>query len=177
MTSSEEFRKFGTAMINYVADYLDNIRDIPVVPKVSPGYLAKLVPEAAPDKPEHWSEVMRDLETVIMPGVTHWHHPQFHAYFPTANSYPAIVADILSGAIACIGFSWIASPACTELEMVTLDWLGKMLHLPSEFLFQSKGHGGGVIQVTIDTFCNSNRLDDRSLTTRCPKKNWAFVQF
>ena len=90
---------------------------------------------------------MRDLETVIMPGVTHWHHPQFHAYFPTANSYPAIVADILSGAIACIGFSWIASPACTELEMVTLDWLAKMVQLPSEFLFQSKGHGGGVIQV------------------------------
>ena len=72
---------------------------------------------------------------------------QFHAYFPTANSYPAIVADILSGAIACIGFSWIASPACTELEMVTMDWLGKMLSLPEEFLFESKGHGGGVIQV------------------------------
>ena len=148
MTSSEEFRKFGTAMIHYVADYLDNIRDRPVVPKVSPGYLAQLVPDSAPDKPEHWSEVMKDLETVIMPGVTHWHHPQFHAYFPTANSYPAIVADILSGAIACIGFTWIASPACTELEMVTLDWLAKMLQLPPKFLFQSKGHGGGVIQVT-----------------------------
>ena len=76
---------------------------------------------------------------------------QFHAYFPTANSYPAIVADILSGAIACIGFSWIASPACTELEMVTMDWLGKMLSLPKEFLFESKGHGGGVIQVHFRT--------------------------
>ena len=115
--------------------------------KVSPGYLAQLVPSSAPEKGEEWTDVMKDLDRVIMAGVTHWHHPQFHAYFPTANSYPAIVADILSGAIACIGFSWIASPACTELEMVTLDWLGKMLNLPSEFLFESKGHGGGVIQV------------------------------
>ena len=90
---------------------------------------------------------MKDLERVIMPGVTHWHSPQFHAYFPTACSYPAIVADMLSDAIGCIGFSWIASPACTELEMVMMDWLGKMLQLPEEFLFSGPGRGGGVIQV------------------------------
>lgn len=83
-----------------------------------------------------------------MPGVTHWHSPKFHAYFPTANSYPGIVADMLSGAIACIGFTWIASPACTELEVVMLDWLGKMLELPEEFLACSGGKGGGVIQGT-----------------------------
>ena len=105
-------------------------------------------PDEAPEDPDAWQDVMKDVERVVMPGVTHWHHPRFFAYFPTANSYPAIVADILSGAIACFGFSWIASPACTELEMVTLDWLAKMLQLPSDFLFQSKGHGGGVIQVT-----------------------------
>ena len=91
---------------------------------------------------------MEDVERVIMPGVTHWHSPQFHAYFPTANSYPAIVADMLSDAIGCIGFSWIASPACTELEMVMMDWLGKMLDLPDEFLFSGPGQGGGVIQGT-----------------------------
>ncbi len=83
-----------------------------------------------------------------MPGVTHWHSPHFHAYFPTANSYPALLADMLSDAIGCIGFSWIASPACTELEMVMMDWLGKMLDLPEEFLFSGKGKGGGVIQGT-----------------------------
>ena len=94
MTSSEEFREFGSAMINYVADYLDNIRERAVVPDVAPGYLARLVPASAPDKPEHWTDVMKDIDRVIMPGVTHWHHPQFHAYFPTANSYPAIVADM-----------------------------------------------------------------------------------
>jgi aromatic-L-amino-acid/L-tryptophan decarboxylase len=84
-----------------------------------------------------------------MPGVTHWQSPQFHAYYPTANSYPAIVADMLSGAIACIGFTWIASPACTELEVVMMDWLGQMLGLPEQFLSAStNGKGGGVIQGT-----------------------------
>lgn len=83
----------------------DNYRR--VLPTVQPGYLRPLIPDAAPTQPENWQDVMADIERVIMPGITHWHSPQFHAYFPTANSYPAIVADMLSGAIACIGFSWV----------------------------------------------------------------------
>ncbi|KAF4517829.1 hypothetical protein B566_EDAN008771 [Ephemera danica] len=118
------------------------------MPTVTPGYMRPLLPDEAPELPEKWQDVMSDIERVIMPGVTHWHSPQFHAYFPTANSYPAIVADMLSGAIACIGFSWIASPACTELEVIMLDWLGKMLDLPKQFLACSGGKGGGVIQGT-----------------------------
>ncbi|ENN76335.1 aromatic-L-amino-acid decarboxylase [Dendroctonus ponderosae] len=145
---ANQFREFGKAMIDYTAEYLENIRDRRVVPTVEPGYLRPLIPDSAPDKPEKWEDVLKDVERVIMPGVTHWHSPRFHAYFPTANSYPAIVADILSGAIACIGFSWIASPACTELEVVMLDWLGKALGLPEEFLASSGGKGGGVIQGT-----------------------------
>lgn len=78
-----------------------------VVPSVKPGYLRPLVPEQAPEQPEPWTAVMADIERVVMSGVTHWHSPRFHAYFPTANSYPAIVADMLSGAIACIGFTWV----------------------------------------------------------------------
>jgi len=148
MASSEEFREFGKTMIDYVADYLEGIRERKVLPQVSPGYLKELVPAEAPEQGEKWQAVMKDIERVIMPGVTHWHHPQFHAYFPTANSYPGIVADILSGAIACIGFSWIASPACTELEMVTMDWLASALNLPDEFFFSKPGQGGGVIQGT-----------------------------
>lgn len=74
---------------------------------MKPGYLRPLVPEQAPEQPEPWTAVMADIERVIMSGVTHWHSPRFHAYFPTANSYPAIVADMLSGAIACIGFTWV----------------------------------------------------------------------
>ncbi|XP_031342799.1 aromatic-L-amino-acid decarboxylase-like isoform X2 [Photinus pyralis] len=145
---ANQFKDFGKEMIDYVANYLENIRDRRVLPTVEPGYLRPLLPEQAPNKPDRWEDVLADVEKLIMPGVTHWHSPKFHAYFPTANSYPAIVADILSGAIACIGFSWIASPACTELEVVMLDWLGKMLDLPAEFLACSGGKGGGVIQGT-----------------------------
>nr|CAD7608261.1 unnamed protein product [Timema genevievae] len=144
-----QFKDFAKDMVDYIGGYLDNIRDRRVLPTVQPGYLRPLLPECAPDTPDKWQDVMSDIERVIMPGVTHWHSPKFFAYFPTANSYPAIVADMLSGAIACIGFSWIASPACTELEVIMLDWLGKMLDLPKTFLACSGGKGGGVIQVSV----------------------------
>ncbi|XP_043233919.1 aromatic-L-amino-acid decarboxylase-like [Amphibalanus amphitrite] len=144
----EQFRQAGKEMIDYVADYLQNIRERRVLPTVQPGYLRALIPDQAPEEGESWREVMDDVERVIMPGVTHWHSPQFHAYFPTGNSYPAICADILSDAIGCIGFTWIASPACTELEVAMLDWLGRALALPEPFLASSGLGGGGVIQGT-----------------------------
>ncbi|KAL4219037.1 hypothetical protein ACF0H5_021620 [Mactra antiquata] len=145
---ADEFRRCGKEMVDFVADYLENIRDRRVFPSVQPGYLRQLIPDQAPEDGERWEDVFKDIERVIMPGVTHWHSPQFHAYYPTANSYPAIVADILSDSIGCIGFSWASSPACTELEVVVMDWLGKMLDLPEEFLSGSGGYGGGVIQST-----------------------------
>lgn len=80
--------------------------------------------------------------------MTHWHSPRFHAYFPTANSFPAICGDMLSTSLACIGFTWNAAPSCTELEMKMMDWLAKMLGLPEHFLFSSDKGGGGVIQST-----------------------------
>nr|BDD85276.1 alpha methyl dopa resistant protein 1 [Ischnura senegalensis] len=143
---ANEFREFGKATIDYIADYLENIRDRPVLPGVEPGYMRKLLPSEAPEEPEAWEDVLKDVERVIMPGVTHWHSPQFHAYYPTANSYPGIVGELLSAGIGCIGFSWMTSPACTELEVAMMDWLGKLLELPKEFLNCSDGPGGGVIQ-------------------------------
>ncbi|NP_998507.1 aromatic-L-amino-acid decarboxylase [Danio rerio] len=143
-----EFRRRGREMVDYVADYIENIEKRQVYPDVEPGYLRSLIPEEAPEEPESYEDVVKDIERVIMPGVTHWHSPYFYAYFPTAHSYPAMLADILCGAIGCIGFSWAASPACTELETVMLDWLGKMLKLPEDFLAGTKGKGGGVIQST-----------------------------
>ena len=104
---SKEFRIRGKEMIDLVADYLDNIEKRDVVSKVKPGYLKDLIPDHVPEEPDKWEDLVSDIERVIMPGVTHWHHPNFHAYYPTANSYPAICADILSDAIACIGFSWV----------------------------------------------------------------------
>nr|BCT26321.1 putative aromatic amino acid decarboxylase [Euura sp. 'Pontania] len=142
------FKDFASEMASFITNYLENIRDRRVLPTVEPGYMKPLLPDEAPQTPESWEDVMSDIERVVMPGITHWHSPRFHAYFPTAQSYPSIVADMLSGAIACIGFTWIASPACTELEVIMLDWLGKMLELPPAFLSSSGGIGGGVIQGT-----------------------------
>uniref|UniRef100_A0A9J7YGY8 Aromatic-L-amino-acid decarboxylase n=1 Tax=Cyprinus carpio carpio TaxID=630221 RepID=A0A9J7YGY8_CYPCA len=143
-----EFRRRGKEMVDYVADYLENIEKRQVYPDVEPGYLRSLIPEEAPEEAESYEDVVKDIERVIMPGVTHWHSPYFYAYFPTANSFPSLLADMLCGAIGCIGFSWAASPACTELETVMLDWLGKMLKLPADFLAGTEGRGGGVIQGT-----------------------------
>uniref|UniRef100_UPI00398F8872 aromatic-L-amino-acid decarboxylase isoform X3 n=1 Tax=Pristiophorus japonicus TaxID=55135 RepID=UPI00398F8872 len=144
----EEFRTRGKEMVDYVTDYLESIEQRPVYPLVEPGYLRQLIPDSAPQQPDSFEDLMKDVERVIMPGVTHWQSPHFHAYFPAAISFPALLADILSGAIGCIGFSWAASPACTELETVMLDWLGKMLDLPEEFLAGTSSGGGGVIQGT-----------------------------
>ncbi|XP_026279511.1 aromatic-L-amino-acid decarboxylase-like isoform X1 [Frankliniella occidentalis] len=144
--SPDEFREFGKAAVDFIADYIGNIRDRPVLPAVEPGYLAPLLPAECPQDPEPWQEVMKDLEAHIMPGVTHWHSPSFHAYFPTANSFPGIVGEMLSAGLGVIGFSWITSPACTELEVIVVDWLGKLLGLPEEFLHSGPGSGGGVIQ-------------------------------
>uniref|UniRef100_A0A668AXE8 Aromatic-L-amino-acid decarboxylase n=1 Tax=Myripristis murdjan TaxID=586833 RepID=A0A668AXE8_9TELE len=143
-----EFRRRGKEMVDYVADYLENIEKRQVYPDVEPGYLRSMIPTEAPLEPELYEDVIKDVERVIMPGVTHWHSPYFYAYFPAATSFPAMLADMLCGAIGCIGFSWAASPACTELETVMLDWLGKMLQLPEDFIAGTHGHGGGVIQGT-----------------------------
>ncbi|KAK3880492.1 hypothetical protein Pcinc_015013 [Petrolisthes cinctipes] len=144
----EEFKVAAKEMVDYIVDYLTNIRERRVLPEVEPGYLRPLLPPAAPDTPDQWKDIMTDIERVIMPGITHWQSPNFHAYFPATNSYPATLADILSDSIGCIGFSWISSPACTELEVVMMDWLGQLLGLPQDFLFSPEGTGGGVIQST-----------------------------
>ncbi|CAL1285576.1 unnamed protein product [Larinioides sclopetarius] len=145
---ADEFRKCGKELVDMVASYLETLRQLPVLPDVQPGYIRDLVPNEAPEKAEKWQDVLKDVEKVIIPGMTHWNSPHFHAYFPTSNSYPAMCAEILGSALTCIGFTWMSSPACTELEIVMMDWLGKALQLPEHFLFESKGKGGGVIQGT-----------------------------
>ncbi|XP_031342801.1 aromatic-L-amino-acid decarboxylase-like isoform X2 [Photinus pyralis] len=144
--NSREFREFGKAMVDYIADYIDNVRDRDVIPSVQPGYLQTEMPQEAPNEGERWEDVLKDVEKLIMPGITHWHSPKFHAYYPTSNSFPAVVGEMLSAGIGCIGFNWITSPACTELEVVTMNWLGKLLGLPEDFLNSAEGPGGGVIQ-------------------------------
>uniref|UniRef100_A0A023F2F5 Putative aromatic-l-amino-acid/l-histidine decarboxylase n=1 Tax=Triatoma infestans TaxID=30076 RepID=A0A023F2F5_TRIIF len=144
--NSEDFRQLGKRTVDYIADYLDTIRDRQVLPEVKPGYLHKLLPKEMPSSPDHWTQILPDIENLIMPGVTHWHSPKFNAFYPTGSSYPSIIGEMLSAAIGCIGFNWMASPACTELEVIVLDWLAKALALPESYLNSSDGPGGGIIQ-------------------------------
>ncbi|XP_072019896.1 aromatic-L-amino-acid decarboxylase-like [Amphiura filiformis] len=145
----DEYRVRGKEMVDYIAEYLTTLRQRHVLPNVQPGYLRELVPDQAPLEGEDWENIFHDIERVIMPGITHWQSPHMHAYFPALNSFPSLLGDMLSDAINCLGFTWASSPACTELEMVVTDWLGKMLDLPSFFLHRSKSKGGGVLQGTM----------------------------
>ncbi|CAH1169928.1 unnamed protein product [Phaedon cochleariae] len=144
----KEFRKEGKAVVDYIVDYLENIRERRVFPDKKPGFIHEQIPDTAPISGEKWSDIFADVEKVIMPGVTHWQSPHMHAYFPALNSYPSMLGEMITNAINCIGFTWASSPACTELEMVVTNWLGKMIGLPDDYLHKKGGSGGGVIQTT-----------------------------
>ncbi|GMH84070.1 hypothetical protein TL16_g09807 [Triparma laevis f. inornata] len=109
--------------------------------------MQKGLPTSAPTVGEGWQSIMSDLDSKILPGLTHWEASnRFFAYFKPHASYPAVLGEMLCAGLNVMGFDWIASPACTELEVVTLDWLGQFLNLPDKFLGSSEGPGGGVIQ-------------------------------
>ncbi|XP_050306676.1 3,4-dihydroxyphenylacetaldehyde synthase-like [Anthonomus grandis grandis] len=142
----QEFKEFACASIDYIADYCENIRDIPVLPKVEPGYLSQQLPKRAPEKGEPWQSVLEDVNKSILPGLTQWHSPYFHAYFPTGQSYAAIIGELFMAGIGAVATNWESSPAVVELEIRVMDWLAKILGLPEEFLNCSEGPGGGLIQ-------------------------------
>ncbi|KAJ6728964.1 hypothetical protein OIU85_019937 [Salix viminalis] len=133
-------------MVDFIADYYKSIENFPVLSQVEPGYLRELLPDSAPNQPETLQNVLDDVQAKILPGVTHWQSPSYFAYYPSNSSVAGFLGEMLSAGINMVGFSWITSPAATELEMIVLDWLGKLLKLPEDFL--STGQGGGVIQGT-----------------------------
>lgn len=143
---AKTFREFGKAAVDFIADYYENIRDCDVLPSVMPGYLINQLPKELPENPQQWQEILQDVSKLIVPGVTHWQSPNFHAFYPTGCSYPSIVGDMLATGFSVIGFNWLCSPACTELEVVVMDWLAKFFKLPAHFLHSTKGPGGGIIQ-------------------------------
>lgn len=171
---SSEFRKRGKEMVDYIADYMETINLRRVTPDVEPGYLRDLLPKKAPKKGEEFDEIMHDVDKAIMPGITHWQHSHFHAYFPAGNSYPSILGDMLSDAIGCVGFSWAASPACTELETVVLDWLGKMIGLPKVFMHEEET-GGGVIQGSASECVLVTLLAAREVAIKQLKNSFPFI--
>ncbi|KAH8372882.1 hypothetical protein KR009_007058 [Drosophila setifemur] len=174
---STEFRKRGMEMVEYICNYLETLNERRVTPSVEPGYLRHLLPSEAPQEPEDWDKIMTDVEDKIMPGVTHWQHPRFHAYFPAGNSFPSILGDMLGDGIGCIGFSWAASPACTELETIVLDWLGKAIGLPDHFLALKEGStGGGVIQTSASECVLVTMLAARAQALKRLKAQHPFVE-
>ena len=142
----EEFRRHGHAVVDWIADYQSRIESLPVLSQVKPGQIRASLPAEPPAKGEEFEAVLKDVDRLILPGVTHWQSPNFFAYFPCNASGPGILGDLLSSGLGVQGMLWSTSPACTELETHVMDWLVGMLGLPERFL--STSAGGGVIQDT-----------------------------
>ncbi|XP_044750517.1 aromatic-L-amino-acid decarboxylase-like [Coccinella septempunctata] len=142
----DEFRQFGKYAVDYIANYLDTIREKQVVSGVEPGYLERGLPKVSPEHGENWEEIFSDLDKHIVPGLTHWHSPSFHAYMPTANSFAGIVGEMILSGIGGCTTTWESNPAAYELELKMMDWLVKMMGLPEHFLNSFDGLGGGSIQ-------------------------------
>jgi len=143
----DEFRLHGHALVDWIADYSESVEQRRVQSEVEPGDIRSLLPEHPPIAPESFSSVMDDVNRIIVPGLTQWQHPDFFAFFPSNNSYPSILGELLSAGLGVQGMSWATSPACTELETLMLDWMRELLDLPARFRSTSET-GGGVIQGT-----------------------------
>jgi aromatic-L-amino-acid/L-tryptophan decarboxylase len=142
--SPEAFRRFGRAAVDWIADYMERVEQLPVLSQVEPGQIYRALPEQPPAGPEPFDAALHDLEHLLLPGITHWQSPNFFGYFPANASGPAILGDLLAAGLGVQGMIWATSPACTELETRVLDWLVGMLGLPGRF--HSSDQGGGVIQ-------------------------------
>ena len=124
------FREDGAAAVEWVASYLERVRELPVLAQVEPGALRSRLPASPPERPEPFANVLRDLDEVLLPGMTHWQSPRFFAYFANTGSEPGILAELLSAGLNQVGILWRTSPALQELEELTLDWLAQLLGLP-----------------------------------------------
>jgi aromatic-L-amino-acid decarboxylase len=125
----EDFRRAGHEAVEWIAEYLSNLGQYPVLPTLKPGELTDALPRSAPTQGESFEAIMRDFDAVIMPAVTQWNHPRFFAYFACTGSTPAILGEMLAAALNTNGLHWKTSPAVAELEQVTLDWLRQWLGL------------------------------------------------
>ncbi|CAN1270101.1 Phenylacetaldehyde synthase [Linum perenne] len=140
---AEQLRETAHQMVDFIADYYKNIETYPVLSQVQEWFHCICLYVCFYEL-DFGVILVVDVQSKILPGVTHWQSPSFFAYYPANSSVAGFLGEMLSSGINMVGFSWITSPAATELEMIVLDWLGKLLKLPEDFL--SSGHGGGVIQ-------------------------------
>jgi len=123
-------RDDGAAALEWAARYLERVGELPVLAQVQPGEIRAKLPPHPPERPEPFANVLRDLDDVLLPGVTHWQHPRFFAYFGVTASEPGILAELLAATLNNVAIMWRASPASAELEAHVLDWLAELLGLP-----------------------------------------------
>ncbi|MDY7079161.1 MAG: pyridoxal-dependent decarboxylase [Chloroflexota bacterium] len=140
----DEFRLYGRAVVDWIADYYQRVESLPVLAQVEPGQIRASLPSEPPVYGEAFETILDDVEELILPGVTHWQSPNFFAFFPANVSGPSLLGELLSAGLGVQGMLWATSPACTELETHVLDWLVDMMALPEKF--KSTASGGGVIQ-------------------------------
>ena len=129
----EDFRRYGHAIVDRIADYFDQIESLPVLSQVEPSWLMRELPESPPESGENFNDVLDDVDKLILPAVTHWNHPNFHGLFSTSTSSVGVFGEMLAAAFDMRAMLWRTSPASTELEDVTLDWLRQMMGLPDHF--------------------------------------------
>ena len=144
--SPDAFRKNGYALIDWIAGYMESVENLPVQSTVRPGEIRGKIPESAPEAPEPFDALLADLDSVVMPGVTHWQSPNWFAYFPANSSPPAVLGELAAAGLAVQGMLWSTSPAATEVESAVLDWLVDLMGLPQSW--KMSGPGGGVIQMS-----------------------------
>ena len=130
---AEDFRKYGYQLIDWIANFLAGIDRHPVLPDIQPGDVRRTVPASPPDASEPMDEILADIDRIVMPGMTHWNHPNFFAYFSSSGSAPGILGELIGSAFNINGMVWQSCPSSTELEQVTMNWLRQLLGLPEEF--------------------------------------------
>jgi aromatic-L-amino-acid/L-tryptophan decarboxylase len=140
---AEEFRRIGHQLIDWIADYRATIAQLPVMSSVEPGAIKAQLPSTPPETPQPFDEIMRDMDGIILPGLSHWQHPDFYGYFPANGELASVLGDYLSTGLGVIGLSWQSSPALSELEEVVTGWLRQMVGLSEAW--------SGVIQDTAST--------------------------
>jgi aromatic-L-amino-acid decarboxylase len=161
---AETFRRHGHEVVDWVANYLRDVEHYPVLSRVSPGEVRGRLPTSPPRTGESMEAILNDFQEIILPGITHWNHPRFFAYFPANNSGPSILGELLSAGLGINAMLWQTSPAATELEELVMDWLRQMLDLPANFL--------GMIQDSASTatlcalLCARERLSEFQVNAR-----------
>lgn len=133
MDDPKEFRKAAHLFVDWMADYLENVENYPVKSQVKPGDIYSQIPDEAPIEGESIEKIFNDFQQIIIPGITHWQSPNFHAYFPGNSSYPSLLAEMLTATLGAQCMKWVTSPAATELEEKVSNWLKKMMAIPDNF--------------------------------------------